>query len=126
MQLSVFTIVILYSICIKSVQSIQCYGCTGESNTHCNDPFDRENAGNISIFSISADDRCLKIKVNSDVTRFAIHADLCPAGDNGCSTKSNSEGEITMCCCNSDLCNDSSSFFSVVSVLILSIFGYIV
>ncbi|CAF1429463.1 unnamed protein product [Adineta steineri] len=109
MQVSVFTIVILCSICIKSVQSIQCYDCIGGLDTHCNDPFDRENAGNISKISISANDRCAKVIVNKELARLVFSADLCIAGDNGCITESNSKGEATVCCCNSDLCNGSSS-----------------
>ncbi|UJR17663.1 hypothetical protein I4U23_004559 [Adineta vaga] len=108
---------------IGSVQSIRCYACMSDYNGQCGDPFDKTNAGNISTIEISNNDRCLKMKISNNVTRLLLNVDLCPENGNGCKTGSVKGVDVSLCCCNSDLCNGASSMFSqslVFSLILLT------
>ncbi|UJR09728.1 hypothetical protein I4U23_013957 [Adineta vaga] len=107
-----------------SAYAYECYSCSNLMIGICSDPFDKSKSGNISRIKPDPHERCLKIKVGTTVRRHVVNATNCPSGKNACGQEEDDGVKSTICCCDSDLCNQASFLQQQIQLLFGALFAY--
>ncbi|CAF0981269.1 unnamed protein product [Adineta ricciae] len=114
--------VALLFLCVAwFADAYECYICNNLMTGACGDPFDKSKISNTSIVEIAPYERCAKSKIGTAVRRTKVNSTECPGAKNGCEPRMDDGVKAMVCCCDSDLCNQTSSLRQPIWLLLIAL-----